>query len=73
MVLRFFQKDRLCVQHAGRAGFPTLPEREEDDRLDRQELEHGAVRAEQLPGGEVKQEEGVEGEADRDVVDDAHV
>lgn len=53
--------------------FPTLPEREEDDRLDHQELEHGAVRAEQLPGGEVKEEEGIERQANRDVVDDGHV
>lgn len=61
-----FTKSVLC-------SFPTLPEGEEDDRLDHQELEHGAVRAEQLPGGEVKEEEGIERQADRDVVDDGHV
>ncbi len=43
---------------------PTLPEGEEDDRLDHQELEHGAVRAEQLPGGEVEEEEGVQRQTD---------
>lgn len=52
---------------------PTLPEGEENDRLDHQELEHGAVGAEQLTGGEVKEEEGVQRQADRDVVDDGHV
>lgn len=53
--------------------YPTLPEGEEDDRLDHQELEHGAVRAEQLPGGEVKEEEGVQRQANGDVVDDGDV
>lgn len=42
----------------------TLPEGQEDDRLDHEELEHGAVGAEQLPGGKVEEEEGVEGQAD---------
>lgn len=59
-------------QNASRR-FLTLPEGEEDDRLDHQELEHGAVRAQQLPGGEVKEEEGVQRQADGDVVDDGHV
>lgn len=58
---------------AGAAVRLTLPEGEEDDRLHHQELEHGAVGAEQLTGGEVKEEEGVQGQADGDVVDDAHV
>lgn len=52
---------------------PTLPEGEKDNWLDHEELEHGAVGAEQLPGGEIKQEEGIEGQADRDVVDDGHI
>lgn len=51
----------------------TLPEGEEDDGLDHQELEHGAVRAEQGPSGEIEEEQGVEGQADWDVVDDGHV
>lgn len=51
----------------------TLPEGEEDDRLDHEELEHGAVGDEQVAGGEVEEEESVEGQADRDVVDDGHV
>lgn len=50
-----------------------MPEGEEDDRLDHEELEDGAVGAEQLAGGEVEEEEGVEGQADGDVVDDGHV
>lgn len=53
--------------------WPTLPEGEEDDRLDHEKLEHGAVRAQQLPGGEVEQEEGVQRQADGDIVDDGHV
>lgn len=52
---------------------PTLPEGEENDRLDHQELEHGAVGAEQLSGGEVKEEECVQRQANRDIVDDGHV
>lgn len=55
------------------SGRRTLPEREEDDGLDHEELEHGAVRAEQLPCGEVKEEQGVQWQADREVVDDADV
>ena len=51
----------------------TLPEGEEDDGLDHEELEHGAVGAEQLAGGEEEEEEGVQRQADRDVVHDAHV
>lgn len=51
----------------------TLPEGEEDDGLDHEELEDGAIGAEQVPGGKVEEEEGVEGQADGDVVDDGHV
>lgn len=51
----------------------TLPEGEEDDGLDHEEFEHGAVRAEQLPRGEVKEEQGVQWQADGDVVDDGDV
>lgn len=50
-----------------------LPEGEEDDRLDHEELEHGAVRAEQLPRGEVKEEQGIQRQTDGDVVDDGDV
>lgn len=69
-------KSQTSLSHTNkkaRRSFRTLPEGEEDDRLDHEELEHGAVRAEQLPGGEVKEEEGVEGQANGDVVDDGHV
>lgn len=59
--------------NAGAAARLTLPEGEEHHRLHHQELEHGAVGAEQLTGGEVKEEEGVQGQADGDVVDDARV
>lgn len=50
-----------------------MPEGEEDDGLDHEELEHGAVGDEQVAGGEVEEEESVEGQADGDVVDDGHV
>lgn len=50
-----------------------MPEGKKDDRLDHEELEDGAVRAEQLSGGKVEEEEGIEGQADGDVVDDGHV
>lgn len=51
----------------------TLPEGEEDDGLDHEELEDGAVGAEQLPCGEVEEEESVKSQADGDVVDDGHI
>lgn len=50
-----------------------MPEGEEDDRLHHEELKHGAVRTEQLPCGEVKEEESVQRQANRDVVDDGYV
>lgn len=42
----------------------TLPEGEKDDGLDHEELEDRAVGTQQLPGGEVEEEEGVKGQAD---------
>lgn len=51
----------------------TLPEGEEDDGFDHEELEHGPVGAEQVSSREVEQEESVERQADRDVVDDGHI
>lgn len=50
-----------------------MPEGEKDDGLDHEELKDWAVGTEQLPRGEVEEEEGVKGQADRDVVDDGHV
>lgn len=50
-----------------------MPEGEEDDRFDHEELEHGPVGTEEVSGGKVEQEEGVEGQADGDVVDDSHI
>lgn len=52
---------------------PTLPEREEDDGLDGEELEDGLEGLQELPGGEVEKEQGVEGQADGDVVDEGDV
>lgn len=52
---------------------PALPEGQEDDRLDGEELEHRLVRPQQVAGGEEEEEEGVEGQADREVVDDGDV
>lgn len=53
--------------------FLTLPEGEEDDRLDHEELEHRAVWDEQFTCGEVEEEESVERQADGDVVDNGHI
>lgn len=50
-----------------------MPEGQEDDRLDGEELEHRLVRPQQVAGGEEEEEEGVEGQADREVVDDGDV
>lgn len=50
-----------------------MPEGEEDDRLDHEELEHRVVRNEQLARGEVEEEERVQRQADGDVVDDGDV
>lgn len=52
---------------------PALPEGQEDDRLDGEELEHRLVRPQQVAGGEEEEEEGVEGQADGEVVDDGDV
>lgn len=41
-----------------------MPEGEKDDGLDHEELEDRAVGTEQLPCGEVEEEEGVKGQAD---------
>lgn len=51
----------------------TLPKREKDDRFNHEKFEHRAVGAEQISGGEVEEEESVQGQADGDVVDDGHV
>lgn len=51
----------------------TLPEGEEDDWFDHEELEHGPVGTEEVSGGEVEQEKGVERQADGDIVDDGHI
>lgn len=51
----------------------TLPEGQEDDRLDHEEFKDRAVGTEQFPGGEVEEEEGVESQTDRNVVNDCHI
>ena len=51
----------------------TLPERQEDDRLDDGELEHRIVGRQQVLGGEVEEEQRVQGQRDRHVVNDGHV
>lgn len=57
----------------GREKQLTLPEGQEDDRLHHEELEDWAIGAEQLTCGEVEKEEGIQCQADRDVVDDCHI
>lgn len=59
--------------HQGPHSAPTLPEREEDDRLDGEELEDRLKWLQELPGGEVEKEQGVEGQADGDIVDEGDV
>lgn len=50
-----------------------MPEGQEDDGLDGEELEHRLVRPQQVAGGEEEEEEGVERQADGEVVDDGDV
>lgn len=57
----------------GREKQLTLPEGQEDDRLHHEELEDWAIGAEQFTCGEVEKEEGIQCQADRDVVDDCHI
>lgn len=52
---------------------PTLPEREEDDGFDGEEFEHRLKRSQKVTGGEVEEEEGIQSQTDRDVVDDGDV
>lgn len=52
---------------------PTLPEGQEDDRLDGEKFEHRLVRPEQVTGCKEEEEESVESQADREVVDDGDV
>ena len=51
----------------------TLPEWEEDDGLDGEELEYWIEGPQQILGGEVEQEQRVEGQGDADVVHDRDV
>lgn len=53
--------------------FLTLPEGEKDDRLDHEELEYGVVRDEQFTCSKVEEEERVERQADRDVVNNSDI
>lgn len=50
-----------------------MPEGQEDDRLHHEELEDWAIGTKQFTCGEVEKEEGIQGQADRDVVDDRHI
>lgn len=51
----------------------TLPEREKDDWFDCAELPDWFVGTEEVAGGKVEQEQSIEGQTDRDVVDDCNV
>lgn len=52
---------------------PTLPKGEEDDRFDCQELEHRFKGPQKVAGGGVEEEQSIEGQTHRDVVDDRNV
>lgn len=59
---------RLCLNL-----LPTLPEGEEDDGFDGQELEHRFKGPQEVTGGRVEEEQSVESQTHRDVVDDGNV
>ena len=50
-----------------------MPKGEENDRLDRGELEGRVIRPQELLGGRVEEEESEEGDRDADVVDEGGV
>lgn len=52
---------------------PTLPEGEEDDRLDGTELEDRLIGTEEFPCGEVEEEKSVQGQTNGDVINDGDV
>lgn len=52
---------------------PTLPEGEEDDCLDGEELQDWLEGLQEVSGGKVEEEERVEGQADGGVVDQGHI
>lgn len=52
---------------------PTLPKGQEDDRFDGQELEHRFKGPQKVTGGRVEEEESIQGQTHRDVVDDRNV
>lgn len=51
----------------------TLPEWQEDDGLDRQELHLGIISTKQLFGSNIEEEESIESESDANVVDNRYV
>lgn len=63
----------LFAPTKGREKHLTLPEGQEDYRLHHEEFENWAIRTEQFTCGEVEKEEGIECQADRDVVNDRHI
>lgn len=50
-----------------------MPKGEEDDSLDGEKLQDWLERSQKLHGGEVEEEQGIEGQADREVVDDGNI
>ena len=50
-----------------------MPERDKNDGLDHEEFGHWSEGAEQIPGGKVEEEHGVQGKTDRDIIDDGNV
>ena len=51
----------------------TLPEGQEDDRLDSKELKDGVIRSQEVFCCEVEEEKGPQGQTDGNVVDDCDV
>lgn len=54
-------------------GSHTLPEGEEDDGFDGEELEYWLEWSQEVPGSEVEKEQSVESQANRGVVHEGHV
>lgn len=50
-----------------------MPEGQEDHRFDGEELEHRFIWPQQVTGSKEKEEESIEGQADREIVDDGDV
>ena len=63
----------ICLHQIKHVSGLTLPEGQEDDRLDNAEFENWVIGAKQLLSSKVEQQQSIQGQADGDVVDDGDV